>query len=99
MKKVGNPKCFLCARPATCYGHYDDLESDQYCCDMCCGHGNEDGRCRQLDPDVKARLERPQPAPLKVNVPLPKVPCKVCGVDGKYWIQETNSVYCHEHLP
>lgn len=45
------PLCAHCGQPATCIGHYEDpLAKDEYACDDCCGHGNEDGHCRMLVP-------------------------------------------------
>jgi len=43
------PMCETCpGQPATCIGRYEDMTSDGYGCDGCCGHGCEDGECRQL---------------------------------------------------
>lgn len=44
------PKCATCDRPATCLGVYEDPSGDdpRYGCDVCCGHGNEDGTCFRL---------------------------------------------------
>ena len=47
--------CAICGKPATCLGLYDapyleaDLTTpDEYACDDCCGHGNEDGYCEPV---------------------------------------------------
>jgi len=46
------PVCAQCGqRPAECLGLYeggDPGEVASYACGSCCGHGNEDGRCRPL---------------------------------------------------
>lgn len=43
--------CDSCERkPATCFGVYE-VELDaapSFCCDDCCGHGNEDGWCKPI---------------------------------------------------
>lgn len=57
------PVCGECGkRPASCLGQYDDHNADScedractqhqtaFACDECCGHGNEDGGCRPLEP-------------------------------------------------
>lgn len=38
-----SPFCSTCGQPATCYGTYEGITG--YGCDVCCGHGNEDGHC------------------------------------------------------
>ena len=39
-----------CERPATCHGIYEDPESaPRFACDVCCGHGCEDGYCHKID--------------------------------------------------
>jgi hypothetical protein len=40
------PICTACGNPATCFGTEDDEPA--YCCDDCCGHGNEAGWCRPV---------------------------------------------------
>lgn len=45
-------RCNFCGNKATCYGAYEGKTIKSHACDNCCGHGNEDGRCAQLDPDV-----------------------------------------------
>lgn len=60
--------CAHCGKPATCVGAYEleavgDEPGLQPACDDCCGHGNEDGFCRPIEPnplapvDVMDRLE------------------------------------------
>jgi hypothetical protein len=41
------PTCAYCGKPAACFGSYEGSE-DAFACDTCCGHGNEDGACRQI---------------------------------------------------
>jgi hypothetical protein len=36
-------------RPAVCIGSYERQESIEAACDICCGHGNEDGWCLQTE--------------------------------------------------
>jgi hypothetical protein len=38
----------MCHRPAACLGSYEGHAAWGYSCDVCCGHGNEDGRCFPL---------------------------------------------------
>lgn len=45
------PFCSICDKPATCFGSYEGTGNWGYACDNCCGHGNEDGCCAQLDDD------------------------------------------------
>lgn len=47
------PMCARCQeRPATCLGEYEsDTGNEEYACDECCGHGNEDGHCVRIIPD------------------------------------------------
>ena len=41
--------CYHCGdRPAACYGAYEGSELAAGACDICCGHGNEDGWCIQI---------------------------------------------------
>lgn len=43
------PVCAICGKPAACFGCYEDPSgADQYACDGCCGHGNEDGWCKPI---------------------------------------------------
>lgn len=42
--------CEHCGAPATCFGSYE-MGPEGYACDTCCGHGCEDGYCRQLAPE------------------------------------------------
>ena len=68
------PICALCQeRPASCIGCYEDharedrphacdQHGDDYACDECCGHGNEDGYCWPLadipgDAKIRTSLE------------------------------------------
>lgn len=48
---MNQPTCHICDKPATCIGAYEDMTEELYCCDDCCGHGNEDGHCRMLAED------------------------------------------------
>ena len=43
--------CAICGEPATCVGVYEDgYEQDPApACDVCCGHGCEDGWCVDLE--------------------------------------------------
>lgn len=46
-------RCYACGGRATCVGAYEGQKVTEYCCDDCCGHGNEDGHCAPLE-DVNA---------------------------------------------
>ena len=46
-------RCYACGGRATCVGAYEGQKVTEYCCDDCCGHGNEDGHCSPLE-DVNA---------------------------------------------
>lgn len=52
LRKISSPNCAHCldvpANPATCIGAYEGMEDETPACDVCCGHGNEDGYCKQL---------------------------------------------------
>lgn len=37
-----------CGNPPTCYGSYEGGCVEGFCCDECCGHGNEDGWCKPI---------------------------------------------------
>lgn len=50
-------KCATCGRPAACYGAYEGSEVEEYACDVCCGHGNEDGHCRPVTPFEQGETE------------------------------------------
>ncbi len=52
------PKCATCANDATCLGVYEDPAGEpRFACDVCCGHGNEDGTCfRMPGKDRRSRL-------------------------------------------
>ena len=40
------PKCEWCEeRTATCVGAYENTQALKFACDVCCGHGCEDGQC------------------------------------------------------
>lgn len=41
--------CVHCGRPATCIGAYENAQIEEPACDVCCGHANEDGHCRQIE--------------------------------------------------
>ncbi len=56
------PVCFNCGKPATCLGAYEGAETENYACDECCGHGNEDGHCHPIT--------RHQPAPASAEKEL-----------------------------
>lgn len=43
------PMCAYCGSPAACRGRYEDMTTEEYACDKCCGHGCEDGYCSSLD--------------------------------------------------
>lgn len=45
-----HPTCAHCPekRIAICFGCYESGDHIQFACDECCGHGNEDGWCREL---------------------------------------------------
>lgn len=42
-------RCAHCGAPSTCVGSYEDHEPVEGACDTCCGHGCEDGWCKQHD--------------------------------------------------
>jgi hypothetical protein len=45
------PTCAICGKPATCFGRYEHPDNpEQFACDDCCGHGNEDGHCEPIAP-------------------------------------------------
>lgn len=39
--------CHICGAPATCFGTYEGRSG--FACDVCCGHGCEDGSCKPID--------------------------------------------------
>ena len=41
--------CSGCGEPATCVGAYESEEDLGFACDTCCGHGNENGWCVDLE--------------------------------------------------
>ena len=43
-------------------------------------------------------LESNKPKPLKVYVPVPTIPCTLCGKEGAFYNPESVVVYCHEHV-
>ena len=43
------PRCATCGKPASCLGRYEAMDTEEYACDECCGHGCEDGYCASLD--------------------------------------------------
>lgn len=46
------PKCAHCEeRTAVCVGSYEGSEKWTFACDVCCGHGCEDGQCYMLASD------------------------------------------------
>jgi hypothetical protein len=47
-RPAGEAVCLVCGAPATCFGQYEGRGPVRYACDECCGHGNEDGWCEQL---------------------------------------------------
>ena len=50
--------CGCCReRPATCFGAYEAQEHWDYACDVCCGHGCEDGQCYPVQTAEEARAE------------------------------------------
>jgi hypothetical protein len=42
-----HPRCAFCGQAAACFGNYDSAVDD-YACDQCCWHGNEDGWCKSI---------------------------------------------------
>lgn len=48
----GTEHCDMCGKPATCLGAYESEENLGFACDECCGHGNEDGWCVQVNASV-----------------------------------------------
>jgi len=42
-------RCHTCGKAATCIGAYEGNTAQEFGCDVCCGHGNEDGHCQALD--------------------------------------------------
>lgn len=56
--------------PPTCAGAYEDPEAPLgFGCDVCCGHGNEDGWCERLEEVVQEIFE-----PRGTPVPAPRAP-------------------------
>lgn len=43
------PLCVSCGKPAACLGAYEGAEVQEYACNVCCGHGCEDGYCSMLE--------------------------------------------------
>lgn len=44
--------CLRCGNPSTCIGLYDSMyvhDKPSPACDVCCGHGCEDGHCYKRD--------------------------------------------------
>lgn len=54
-RNPGPGKCEHChERDAVCFGVYEDPEAPvERACDVCCAHGNEDGWCESIDPEVE----------------------------------------------
>lgn len=48
--KVSDLECTICGRSATCVGLYD-ADGYEPACDVCCGHGCEDGHCVRCTPN------------------------------------------------
>jgi hypothetical protein len=46
------PRCYVCGAEATCCGEYEGATAPQFCCDLHCGHGNEDGWCCGIEEAV-----------------------------------------------
>lgn len=70
------PKCAHCGKPATCAGRYEDCEGPiEFACDECCGHGNEDGWCRQLSTFCGVLAERERHVKALENRPKIVVIC------------------------
>jgi hypothetical protein len=42
------PVCATCGQTATCFGAYEGDTQEEYACDDCCAHGNEDGHCKPV---------------------------------------------------
>jgi hypothetical protein len=54
--------CVFCDGPATCFGRYEHQQQQTtFACDQCCGHGNEDGHCRQLVNTILEALSEASP--------------------------------------
>lgn len=53
--------CTNCKKFATCIGRYDCMPNEEPACDMCCGHGNEDGYCTELPQAENVRLNLDDP--------------------------------------
>lgn len=47
-------KC-QCGNMATCFGEYEGIKA--YGCDICCGHGCEDGHCEFIDKETQAERD------------------------------------------
>lgn len=45
-KPKNKPRCSTCGEPATCHGTYEGFTG--FGCDVCCGHGCEDGHCEPI---------------------------------------------------
>ena len=48
-------KCH-CDNTPTCVGRYEGHGDPEVGCDTCCGHGNEDGVCYQLNGELKEAI-------------------------------------------
>lgn len=59
--------CAVCGAPATCFGAYEGAERETHACDTCCGHGNEDGWCEEIEQTdaVRARPKRDYQAAIR----------------------------------
>ena len=59
------PPLCACGQPAACLGRYEINDAPwSYACNICCAHGNEDGRCYPLhaippEVEAEARLQPP----------------------------------------
>ena len=51
--------CAHCGKQATCKGAYEGSELEEYACDDCCGHGNEDGYCSSVVEEEREPAELP----------------------------------------
>lgn len=52
LRAIGVPVyfCACCGkREAVCMGRYEAMTAVEPACDECCGHGNEDGSCHEID--------------------------------------------------
>lgn len=81
-------RCHVCDKPASCIGRYEGHGDFAPACDVCCGHGNEDGVCWPLGRAIKILSDRALAADdledqiyeLRSSAQRP-IPCIAVGVD------------------